>query len=532
MAEPLAARLNAGADSSAPALLELALAHAGEGQAWLVGGFLRDRLLGRASTDIDLVVRADAKSLGQAIAQASAGTCFVLDELREVVRVIWFKGPLSGLSLDLAGLLAESIEDDLRQRDLSVNAMALPLDAACDGRMRMGAEALRSALLDPLHGLGDLDARLLRVTDPRALDRDSLRLLRAPRLAAELGFELESTTADAIRQRASLASQPAGERQRVELLRLLAADRGGRDLAGLGDLGLLAVLLPELEAARGVPQSPPHDRDVFEHSLSAMAAMAALTHGIDGAARATGRIAADAADPLSLESAGGILRLDRRWERVIAALASPLANFAADHAMDGFGRQVWWRLAALLHDIGKPETFQRDPMDGRSRFPGHEQRGAEMSENLAHRFRLSRQAADFLRLAIGNHLRPLRLVAGGGADGRSVYRYYRATEEVGVDIALMALADNAAKGPLNAAFAGQLATVCQQLLSAWLLEPERSVHPALPVDGKALMRALNLKASPELGRLLEEIAEAVAAGEVRDAEGAIELVRSIRAGAR
>lgn len=498
--------------------LSLALSALGSGQAWLVGGRIRDRLLDRPCLDTDLAVADGAIELARAIARASSGTAVVLDAARDVARVVWPGSPTR--SLDIARLTSESIDADLRLRDFTVNAMALPLDAAGIDRLADGGPVLRERLLDPRGGLADLDQGILRLTAARALDDDPLRMLRALRLAAELRFEIDPESAVAIRSRAALASRPAGERQRGELLRLLAADRGAHDIARLDHLGLLEPVLPELAATRGVQQSLPHDRDVYQHCLASLAAVELLQALL-------ARPSTDGDDPPCLRamSAGGAIEIEPAWQGVIERnRASLLGHASAPGEID---RRLWWRMAALIHDIGKTETQRWDPGRGRFRFLGHDTKGAELIPGMGRRLRFSAQEARFLEGLLRHHLRPLHLAAAGGASARGIHHLFRDAGSIGVDVAFLALADNASKGGVRPDFAGHLAQVTGALFDAWFEHPELTVRPPMPLDGRELMQALALSPGPQVGQLLAQIAEAIAVGELPpgDREAAIALAR-------
>ena len=183
------------------------------------------------------------------------GTVVVLDELRGVVRVA---SPTGGAQPQIDVTPIEgTIEDDLRRRDFTLDAMAVPLH-------EIGAVL---PVIDPVDGVADAKAKVVRAISPAVFDDDPGRLLRAPRLAAQLGFEIEASTRHAIRARAHLVDTVAAERVRDELLKILAEPGASDSLRLLDDLGLLCRVLPELDAARGVAQPKEHHWDVFDHSM-------------------------------------------------------------------------------------------------------------------------------------------------------------------------------------------------------------------------------------------------------------------------
>ncbi|BDV42611.1 cytidine(C)-cytidine(C)-adenosine (A)]-adding enzyme [Geotalea uraniireducens] len=220
-----------------PQLHLLAELAAGEGGAYLVGGCLRDLLLGRPVADLDLA--GGPADLPRRFAARAGGSFFWLDEARGHGRVV-IKAAGGAVTFDFAPLRGADLAADLRLRDFTINALAVPLVA--DG-----------ALVDPLGGEADLARRLVRACSPQSFADDPLRLVRAFRFAATLGFALEPATAAAIPLHAPLLARVAGERLRDELFAILAVPEPGPFLRAMGEAGLLAIPfgtpLPALAAA-------------------------------------------------------------------------------------------------------------------------------------------------------------------------------------------------------------------------------------------------------------------------------------------
>ncbi len=240
-------------------LSRLAQAIASRGvQAHLVGGAVRDYLRGQPTGDIDVAVSTDALALARELAPLFGGHLVPLDAERGTARVVLPRGPDDSYWLDLTS--AESgIYDDLARRDFAVDAMAVSLEAAAAGNF--------DDVIDPYGGRADLHDRIIRAVSPSALRADPARLLRAPRLAAQLGFRIEAGTEKQIRHDAHLVTSIAPERVRDELLKLMAPRGATVALRHLDGLGLLTRILPELEEARGVTQPKEHYWDVFNHLL-------------------------------------------------------------------------------------------------------------------------------------------------------------------------------------------------------------------------------------------------------------------------
>lgn len=205
-------------------------------EGYYVGGCVRDWLMERPLKDVDLVVAGDPWRIGKAIADSMGAHLFWLREEEQVARVL--RPGRRGIQIDLSPL-AVPIEADLRARDFTVNAMAVPLAVG----LRAGAP-----ILDPTGGREDLRRRRLRVVERAALDRDPLRLMRAVRLSEQLGFTLESQTLAWVRAGAPMLAKVSPERVRDELFLMLAGRSAPRALDRLREYGLLAVFLPEAAA--------------------------------------------------------------------------------------------------------------------------------------------------------------------------------------------------------------------------------------------------------------------------------------------
>ena len=243
--------------------------------AHLVGGTLRDALLGRQSSDIDIAVIGDAISLGRELADVTGGSFVSLNETHATARVVlperWSAGGESParIHVDLTSC-EEEITRDLARRDFTIDALALPLDNAL-------AESPSDRLIDPLGGMADLAAATLRPASDRVFQDDPVRLLRGVRLAAQLGFSLDDSAVQLIQRDAHLLTTVAPERLRDELLKTLAEPGASLHLRLMDDLGLLCLLIPELEEARGVEQPREHYWNVFYHCVEAPGALEQVT---------------------------------------------------------------------------------------------------------------------------------------------------------------------------------------------------------------------------------------------------------------
>jgi poly(A) polymerase len=467
--------------------LQAARAALADRPAWLVGGAIRDRLLGRETSDLDLVVDGDPREAARAIArEAGRAACFALSEEFGAWRV---SARDSSWQVDVEPLRGGSLQADLALRDFTVNAIAEPLAGG--------------APIDPLGGIADLSANRLRMVAASAFAEDPLRVLRLARVSVELGLEPEPDTLRHAREHAAELARCSPERVFVELRRIVASDAALRGLQLLHELGATAIVLPELDALRGVEQNRFHHADVHEHTLEVLARTIALE-----------RFVADPSeDDDELEAAIG----DRRAELAVL-LAEPLA--------DELTRGEALRWGALLHDAAKPLTRGVRPSDGRVTFIGHDERGASLARELLGRLRTSERLRAHVAALARQHLRLGFLVhEPQPLPRRTVFAYLRATEPVEVDVTLLSVADRLATRGDRAqeAIAAHLDVARAMLVDALCWRASGPQQPLL--RGDELGAELGIAPGPQIGALLGELAAAQYAGEVTTREQALAHAR-------
>ncbi|UCB43287.1 MAG: CCA tRNA nucleotidyltransferase [Dehalococcoidales bacterium] len=461
---------------------------------YVVGGFVRDTLLGRTTLDIDIAVATDALEVACRVADALNSKYVLLDETFGVARVI-----VTGVhavdepwQLDFSSYEGD-IEQDLARRDFTIDAMAIDID-----QLIKDSRSVR--LIDPFNGCEDLDRGVVRSVSESAFEADTVRLLRAVRLAAELGFSVDCDTEVQISQYAHQVSSVAGERVREELLRLLVVPESGQFIAYMDKLGLLTAVLPELDVLKGVEQPKEHFWDVFDHSLEMVVA-------VDFLLREGG-----------WEHANGELLSTIPW-------STELARHFEQEVSSGSTGGALLRLAALLHDIAKPQTKAIEP-DGRMRFLGHAQEGALLTAAILERLRFSTKEIRLVETMVKYHLRPMQMSQGGLPTHRAIYRYFRDAGEAGIDTLFLSLADHlATRGPhLDRAGWQEHTHIVDYVLKQYYGQ-QSQVRPVKLVDGHDLINIFGLSSGPGLGELLEAVREAQAVGEVTTREDALEYVR-------
>jgi tRNA nucleotidyltransferase/poly(A) polymerase len=465
---------------------------------YLVGGALRDYLLGRVSHDLDFAVQGNCRRLGRKVADALGGAFFMLDEARGISRVIVTYNNERTV-IDFSVLRGPDLESDLHKRDFTVNALALDL-------------AQPQRLIDPTGGGVDLRERVLRACSPDAFEDDPLRILRAVRQALSLRFHIEPQTLRAMRQAVPLLVRISGERLRDELFRMLEGPQPASALRMLDQLGVLEGILPELPRLKHVAQTAPHLYDVWEHTLAALQALEDLW-----AALVAPEYNEEQASSLILGLA--VLRLGRFRQQFAE-------HFAQRLVPDRSLRSLIF-LAVVYHDAGKPECASLNE-EGRISFIGHESRGAELLTLRGEALALSQDEIQRLRTMINAHMRLHFLVKEGQMPSRrAIYRFFKDCGPAGVEVCLLSLADTMGiyGVTLSQEIWSQRLDVCRALLETYWERPE-VVHPERLLSGFDIMQYFDLQPGPKIGLLLDQLAEAQAAGEINDRENAIRLIQS------
>jgi putative nucleotidyltransferase with HDIG domain len=456
LAEPIAALRALGADG------------------YVVGGSVRDRLLGRATSDYDVVIAGDAGALARAVARSARAHAFRLSEgfgaWRVVARGRW--------QLDLLPLHGAGIGADLAARDFTINAIAEPLQGG--------------GLADPFGGWRDLVERRLRMVSPTAFAADPLRVLRLVRLAGALGFTVDPGTAAVAAADAGALAGVAAERVFGELRQIIGGEQAITGLELMDALGATAAILPELTALEGVEQNVYHHLDVAGHTRAVLAETIALQRG-----------------PQAVFGAAG----DELDEVLTASLADELTGWTA------------LRFGALFHDVAKPHT-RAVTAEGRPTFIGHDVVGAEVAADVLVRLRASSRLADHVAALVRHHLRLGFLVHRAPLDRRALYDYLRGCEPVEVDVSVLSTADRlATRGRGAEAAIARHLELAREVMPAALRW--RRAHPRPPVRGDELLSELGLRPGPAVGAILRELEQAAYAGELTTREEALARARRL-----
>jgi tRNA nucleotidyltransferase/poly(A) polymerase len=433
--------------------------------AYVVGGSVRDMLLERPAIDYDIAVDDNPEQFARRLATSISGHYVEIGKpglmLHRVVA--------GDLIFDISPIAGSSIEDDLRQRDFTINAMAYDISAG--------------EIIDCMNSGQDLDKKIVRMVAPSVFKHDPVRLIRAFRMAATLSFEIDPATQTAVGEDAGLIADSAGERIWTELYKILDTENSHHSIQQMAACGLLEVILPDMTHLRGCRQDDRHRFDVFDHTLSAYDHLERLLQN-----RHSG---------FSLPTATN--------GPVAIGMPDPVIKFAM-----------------LLHDIGKPVT-RFENYNGRVHFYGHGRKGATIAKGISHRLKLSRRETGNVDFIVRNHLRPLHLFTSMQRvqlSPKAVTRFFVHSGSRTPALLLHSLADVFGKSKTDNGDHHPFAEFISELMESYFanFKPRKQDPPLL--SGKDLINTFGLTPSPLFATILARTEEARLAGLINSKEEA------------
>ncbi|MFA5355820.1 MAG: HD domain-containing protein [Candidatus Omnitrophota bacterium] len=443
---------------------------------YLVGGYLRDILLGREkeNPDIDFALKKGAINFARESAKELRCGFVALDKEHGCGRAV---KKLDGkiYTLDFTDFRGKDLEGDLLHRDFTINALALEAD-------KLFAGPIEDNIIDPHSGRRDLKKKLVRMVNKKAFDEDPLRILRAFSAAVSFGFKIDKDTLKAVKAKARKLSVVSFERIRDELFKILQAPGAFEYVNKLDDLKILKIIIPEIEPMRGKRQGPYHHLDIWKHTLETLR---------------------------QLEIVFEEFKKRQEVNEYLDEIISPTRT-----------RRALMKLGALLHDIGKPKAMRRE---GRKLiFHGHERVGLNITKYIVERLKLSNDEMDSLGKMVLWHLRPGYLGDTEEPTARAIFRYFRDAGKESVSTLILSLADQrATKGPLTTKKSRvQHEHVCQELIRRYF-KKQKEKKPARLINGDDIMKKFRLQPSPLIGKILREVEELQAIGKIKTIQEAL-----------
>ncbi|MFQ5442788.1 MAG: HD domain-containing protein [Thermodesulfobacteriota bacterium] len=449
---------------------------------FLVGGAVRNLFLKKPlPLDFDFVYGGEVEGLARRVALKLKGAAFLLDKKEGLYRVA-LKENKALRTIDIAPLRHRDISEDLRARDFTVNAVALDLEALFEGR----GEGVGTPVIDPCGGIDDCRRGTLRAVAPEVFDADPLRSLRGVRIARQYALEMTAGTRELIKEKSRLLleKKTAPERIRDELLLIFRNSGSSRALGDLYALNIIKAVLPE---AGGWPDVDGYG--LADHAMKTVSEAERLLERIE-------------------EGRGGFPAEVKRYFKGSAGMA--------DNA-------TLLKLAAFLHDCGKPLTMARE--QGRLRFIGHDEKGESLTRDILKRLKMSRRVASTVTGLVRNHHRVFTLAALKVRSERAKAHFFRAAGGPGggdgLALLLLALADaRATRGGEDAELAG----LTREMLSFYSgVYVKKRPRPLM--NGREIMEIFSLSEGRLVGNVIKKISEGVEAGVITNKKEAMEYIR-------
>jgi poly(A) polymerase len=438
--------------------------------AYIIGGSIRDLLLDRIPTDYDIAVTGNPKKFAENMAKNISGRLFEMGKPGQMIIRVVSKDNI----FDITSLNGSFIEDDLKKRDFTINAMAYDLSSG--------------EIIDCLGGLRDLADKKVRMVSTDVFKKDPIRLIRAYRIAACLNFEIESRTASRISDYAKLIHHSAGERIREEIFKMLGTSKSYRYLSQMADAGLLTAIFPDLDRLKGCIQNSRHLYDVFEHTMKAYLHLETLLN-----------------DP----------------GKILPDTCIQIRRYLDEE------KTVLLKYAILLHDMGKPRAKTIDN-GGEVHFYGHSRKSADLAQKVNQKLRLSNREKRFVDFIIRNHLNPLFLFTAlqkKTLTHKGVTRFFKKCGDNTPALLLHAIADIMAKGDkpnqTHKAFIGFVKEMIHHFFHSF---KPRITEPPL-ITGRDLIHEFGLIPSPLFKRILNLVQEETLTNKIKSRSEALAWVR-------
>ena len=469
-------------DMNLPSLLDIALPKTvkdliktlSNEKVYLIGGFVRDMILGIPSSDLDfIVVDKSTNSLGKELTKKFEGNYFVLDEATQTTRFVLKDEESQNYTFDFTPVKASDLEADFERRDFTINTIAIDLkEPGC--------------FIDKFNGIKDLKEKKIRVVKLENLLDDPLRFLRAFRFGALLNGEIDPEITAFIKKKLNHFNESVSvERISTELWKIFDSDNSFKYIKQMSESGLLEKIFPELSPMRKVTPNSHHHLWLYDHSLELIKTFEENFHKIP------------------------------------------------DWAKDELNKSIA-KLGALLHDVGKPATWEIKKVNGEEKhtFYGHDKVGAEITKNICERLKFSNAVTETLSKLVRYHLRPFQLSQNNEPiTEKALYRFFR---DLGNDtplLLMLAFSDlHATLGPKitkDAVLNGEklLLFLFDEYKKYQTHEVEKAKKPKL-LDGNEIMELTGLKPSKKLGDIIKELDETIAVGEIKTKDEAIKWVKT------
>lgn len=442
-------------------------------KAYLVGGFIRDSIMEIKSLDRDIIVEnTDVEKLARQIADELEAYFVPLDTENKIYRIV-LKDKLN--YIDLAAIIGKNIEQDILRRDLTLNAIAFNLQ--------------KSEFFDPANGIKDIENKVIRGISEQNFTDDPLRLLRIYRFHSKLGFKIDENLKKITKKFASKIELPAKERINTELVKLFEGKYADVALKEMNETGLLDYIFPIMKDVKKIPPNSHHHLDLFNHSIET------------------------------------VKQVQKEYETApIEAKKHLELNLLGNHSQLAF-----LKIAAFLHDIGKPSTWTIEEETKKHRFFKHDDIGSKLVLTILKDLKFSKKQISYIQKMIKYHIYPSAVVCQEPSSDKAQMKFFRKMEDYVIDVIMLARADRlSAQGPdITKEITLKNLNGLANLMKKYFEIKENLKPLEKLIDGTEIMEILNIQASKRLGNIIKSLKGSQLSGEVTTKAEAIEFIKHI-----
>jgi len=444
-------------------------------KAYIVGGYIRDFLLNIKTFDTDFaLIGVETIEFARTFAKKVKGHFVLLDPENEIARVVMSD---KMHFVDFAKCVGNSIEEDVARRDFSINSIAYDIK--------------NDKIIDIFDGQKDIQNKLVRIFDEKNIFDDPIRILRAYRFASKYDFEIEEDSRKILNKNLKLMriNKIAAERIQVEFLKLLDGKNSTKTLLEMRDNAFLYEIFEELEEQETIPKNSHHHLDLIHHSIETV----------------------------------------HQLEIIVPKEPIWVQEYIYSDFTTGINRLTFLKLAALLHDIGKPQTWEVETDTGRHRFIRHDELGAKIALKMLKKLKYSNAQVKYVAKLIQHHIYPSHLLRSDVTE-KAVTRMFRRLEGDTVDVILLAKADrlSACGEEISEKIVTQNLAGLESLLEKYKTAQETLKPLEKLLSGDEIMTLLKIKAGKELGEIIKNLHEAQLSGDIVTKEEAVAFVQNVK----